>query len=351
MRDQGRYCILKPGTRVKMRVTIIGGGAWGTALSRVAAEEGHQVRVWVYETEVARAINEQHENPVYLPGVKLDEGIRASSDMEESLQGAELVVVVVPSHFVRKVMSEAALHVPEGAYLASATKGIEDDTLLTMSGVLAEVLPPAVSRNLVVISGPSFAKEVAKKVPTAVVAAAHDLRVAEKVQHSLAAAYLRIYSQTDVIGVELGGTVKNPIAIAAGICDGMELGLNARSALITRGLAEMARLGMRMGANPMTFAGLAGLGDLVLTCTGHLSRNYTVGVKIGQGQSLDEILAEMKSVAEGVRNAATVYKLAKKMDVDMPIIEQIHRVLYENKPPKAAVRDLMTRELKSELGI
>jgi glycerol-3-phosphate dehydrogenase (NAD(P)+) len=334
-----------------MKVSVIGGGAWGTALANLSSDNNHQVKVWVFEPEVAQAINDQHENSVYLPGVPVREDIYATNDMEEALSGAELVISVLPSHVVREVISRAAPHIPKGAILATASKGIEDETLLTMSGVIEDVAPPEVHRRLVALSGPSFAKEVAAGEPTVIVSACRDIRVAEDVQVALSNDNFRIYSQTDVIGVEIGGAVKNPIAIAVGITDGMGLGTNTRAAIITRGLAEIARLGVRMGANPMTFAGLAGLGDLVLTCTGDLSRNRQVGLKIGQGMTLKEILAEMKSVAEGVRNAVTVYKLSQKMEVSMPIIEQIYLMLYADKAPKMAVKDLMTRRLKSEIGL
>lgn len=334
-----------------MKVGVIGGGAWGTALAQVCAGNQHQVRMWVHEPEVARAIREQHENPVFLPGVKLDPSIAAGNEMAEALADAELVISVSPSHLVREVMAKAAPHLSREAILATASKGIEDETLLTMSGVIEEVAPAEIGRRLVALSGPTFAREVAQGMPTAIVSACRDVRVAEQVQHALATDYLRIYSQSDMVGVELAGAVKNPIAIAVGIADGMGLGLNARAALITRGLAEIARLGVRMGANPMTFAGLAGVGDLVLTCTGDLSRNRQVGLQIGQGRKLTEILAEKKSVAEGVKNAVTVYKLAQKMEVTMPIIEQVYLMLYAEKNPKLAVKDLMTRRLTSEIGL
>jgi glycerol-3-phosphate dehydrogenase (NAD(P)+) len=334
-----------------MRVAVVGGGAWGTALARLMAGNKHETRLWVYEPEVAAVIRERRENPMYLPGVTLDPAILPTTDLAEALAGAELVLSVVPSHVVRSVMTEAARYIEKDALLVTGTKGIEDETLLTMSGVLAEVMPAEVGRRVVALSGPSFAGEVAAEVPTAVVAAAHDLRVAEAAQQALANDYFRVYSQTDIVGVELGGAVKNPMAIAVGIADGMNLGLNTRAAIITRGLAEMARLGVRMGANPMTFAGLAGLGDLVLTCTGDLSRNRQVGLRIGRGEKLSEIVAEQKSVAEGVKNAATVFKLAQKMEVSMPIIEQIYLMLYAEKSPKLAVHDLMTRRLRSEIGL
>lgn len=334
-----------------MKVSVIGGGAWGTALAQLASSNRHEVTMWVYEPEVAEDINRNHRNQLFLPDVPLSPEIRAKNDMAEVLEGADMVISVVPSHLVRGVMEEAAPHIPEDAILVTASKGIEDDTLLTMTGVIEEVVAPQVSRRLVALSGPSFAKEVARGVPTVVVSACRDIRVAEKVQHALSTDYFRIYSQTDVVGVELGGAVKNPIAIAVGVADGMGLGLNTRAAIITRGLAEIARLGVKMGANPMTFAGLAGMGDLVLTCTGDLSRNRQVGLKIGQGKKISEILAETRSVAEGVKNAATVYKLSQKMEVSMPIIEQIHLILYADKSPKMAVIDLMTRRLKSEIGL
>jgi glycerol-3-phosphate dehydrogenase (NAD(P)+) len=334
-----------------MRVTVIGGGAFGTAWSQVAATNKHEVRLWVFEPEVAASIRQKHENEIFLPGIKLDPSIFVTNDMAEALAGAQLVMNVVPSHLVRSVMSQAAPHIAREALVATAAKGIEDETLLTMTGVLAEVLPPEMSRRLVALSGPTFAREVAQGIPSALVAAAHDIRVAEEVQQALATDSLRIYSQTDMVGAELGGAVKNPMAIAVGIADGMNLGLNSRAAIITRGLAEMARLGVRMGANPMTFAGLAGLGDLVLTCTGDLSRNRQVGLRIGRGEKLKEITAGVKSVAEGVMNAATVYKLAQKMEVTMPIIEQVYLMLYADKSPRLAVKDLMTRRLRSEIGL
>ncbi|MFO8058546.1 MAG: NAD(P)H-dependent glycerol-3-phosphate dehydrogenase [bacterium] len=334
-----------------MQVSVIGGGAWGTALAQVCAGNGHQVIMWVYEPEVAASLNEKHENEEFLPGVSLSESISATNDLEKALSGSEMVISVSPSHVVRQVMSEASPYIPKDAIMVSASKGIEKDSLLTMTGVIQEVVPAEVSRNIVALSGPSFAKEVAAGVPTALAAASYDIRVAEQVQYALSNETFRVYSQTDVMGVELGGAVKNPVAIAVGIADGMGLGLNTRAAIITRGLAEIARLGVRMGANPMTFAGLAGLGDLVLTCTGDLSRNRQVGLKIGQGMTLNEILDKTRSVAEGVKNAVTVYKLSQKMEVTMPIIEQIHLVLYAEKSPKMAVRDLMTRKLKSEIGL
>jgi glycerol-3-phosphate dehydrogenase (NAD(P)+) len=334
-----------------MRITVIGAGAWGTALAQLAVSNQHAVRLWAFEPEVAAAINERHQNAVYLPGVPLDPAILATSDLAQALDGAEMVLNVVPSHLVRRVLTLAAPHLPKGAILVTAAKGIEDDSLLTMSGVIEEVVPAEIHRRVVALSGPSFAREVAQGVPTVVVAACRDLRVAEEVQRALSNDNFRIYSQTDVIGVELAGAIKNPIALAVGAVDGMGLGLNARAALITRGLAEMARLGVRMGANPMTFAGLAGVGDLILTCTGDLSRNRTVGFQIGQGKKLCDILAEMKCVAEGVKNAVTVYKLAQKLEVGMPIIEQIYLVLYAEKSLKLAVHDLMTRRLNREIGL
>ncbi len=334
-----------------MKVAVLGAGAWGTGLARVAADAGQEVRMWAYEPEVAEGINSEHENHVYLPGIGLNESISATPELAEALDGAEMVVCVVPSHFVRKVMTDAAGHVPKDAILVTASKGIEDDTLLPMTDVICEAAGPQFGRRLCALSGPSFAKEVASKVPTAVAVACHDIRVAERVQHALSTDYFRIYSQTDVTGVELGGAVKNPVAIAVGISDGMGLGLNTRAALVTRGLAEIARLGVRMGANPMTFAGLAGMGDLVLTCTGDLSRNRTVGLRIGRGEKLADILDGQKAVAEGVKNSVTIYKLAQKMEVAMPIIEQVYLVLHAEKAPKMALYDLMTRRLKSEIGL
>ena len=334
-----------------MNVAVIGAGNWGTALAKLLAEKNFSVTVWAHEPKVVEGIRGRHENPSYLQGIALPENLQATSDLAEAVAGRELVLFVAPSHFMREVMRQAAPRLAPGALVISAAKGIENETLLTMSGVMAAVFPPEVAGRVVVVSGPSFAREVALKMPTAVSAASRDQKAAEAVQLALATDYLRVYTTNDVIGVELGGAVKNVIAIAAGISDGMGFGTNTRAALITRGLAEIGRLGVKMGANLMTFAGLAGLGDLVLTCTGDLSRNRQVGLALGRGKKLKEVLAEMTMVAEGVKNAEAVYKLSQKMQVEMPITEQVYLMLYADKSPALALATLMGRKLRSETNL
>jgi glycerol-3-phosphate dehydrogenase (NAD(P)+) len=334
-----------------MKVAVIGAGNWGTALAKLLAEKDFSVILWAREPQVAEAIRARHENPSFLQGVQLPETLDATADLAEAVTGRDFVLFVAPSHFMREVMQQAAPHLAPDALVASAAKGIENNTLLTMSGVMAEVFPPEIAGRLVVVSGPSFAREVALKMPTAISAASRDPKAAETVQLALATDYLRVYTTNDVIGVELSGAVKNVIAIAAGISDGMGFGTNTRAALITRGLAEIARLGVKMGANLMTFAGLTGLGDLVLTCTGDLSRNRQVGLALGRGKKLKEVLAEMTMVAEGVKNAEAVYQLSQKMQVEMPITEQVYLMLYADKAPALALATLMGRRLKSETNL
>jgi glycerol-3-phosphate dehydrogenase (NAD(P)+) len=288
------------------------------------------------------------ENVQFLPGHVFPPNLEATNDLEQALRGAAVVVAVTPSHTMRAVMTRAAPHLPADAPIVSATKGIENDTLMTMSEVLEEVVPAARGR-LAFLSGPSFAKEVARGVPTAVTVASRDAELARRVQALFSTPTFRVYTSDDVVGVELGGALKNVIAIAAGIVDGLEYGDNTRAALITRGLHEMARLAMKRGANPLTLAALAGMGDLVLTCTGELSRNRSVGVALGRGRKLEEILGEMKAVAEGVKTAKSVHDLATREGVEMPICEQVYRILYENRDPREAVAELMGRPPRGEL--
>lgn len=329
-------------------VGVIGAGAWGTALASLLADKGHRVTIWAYEPECVQSINDTHENTVYLSGVPLPGSLRASGDLEEVCSKKQMLVTVAPSHVTRHVMADAAKFIPDSVPIVSATKGIENDTLLTISEVLEEVLPIRCHSFLSYLSGPSFAREVAMQVPTAVVVAAYSERLARFVQEAFNHTYFRVYRSTDVVGVEIGGSLKNVIAVAAGAADGMGFGHNTRAALITRGLAEISRIAVQKGANPLTLAGLAGMGDLVLTCTGELSRNRTVGQRLGQGEKLDDILRDMKAVAEGVRTARSVHDLAAKMGVDMPISEAVYQVLYEQKTAHTALVDLMGRELKRE---
>ncbi len=326
-----------------MRTTILGGGAWGTALASHCVRAGLPVRIWIREPEVAAEVNETHQNRAFLPGVELPDALRATSQMEEALSDAEVVLVVVPSEFCREVYRRAAALAPQGAILVSATKGLETDTLRRMSEVAALEAP---GHPLAVLSGPSFALEVARALPTAVVVASADHAVAETVQRPLATRSFRVYSSQDVVGVELAGALKNVIAIAAGIVDGLGYGHNTVAALITRGLAEITRLAVAEGARPDTLAGLAGLGDLVLTCTGALSRNRTVGTRLGRGLPLAEACSGMHP--EGVRTTLAACALAERRGIEMPIARQMRAVLHEGKAPRPAVDELMLRSLKRE---
>jgi glycerol-3-phosphate dehydrogenase (NAD(P)+) len=329
-------------------VTVIGAGSWGSALAIHLARAGHAVRLWAYEPEVVSAVNQDHVNPIYLPGFDFPEKVVGYNDIAESLGHAQVVVMVVPSHVFRQVLSQAAPHLPEDVAIVSCAKGIEADTGFTMCEVSEDVLPKEYHRSLCCLSGPSFAKEVAAAAPTAVTVASRSARKAQLVQHTFATPLFRVYTSPDIIGVELGGAVKNPLAIAAGMVSGLGLGHNTSAALITRGLAEMTRLSLAKGGQMATLSGLAGLGDLVLTCTGDLSRNRTVGYRLGQGETIKQITDSMKMVAEGVINTKTVRDLAQEAGVEMPITQSVYGVIYENKPPQEALHELMTRTLRAE---
>ncbi|HVO10901.1 MAG TPA: NAD(P)H-dependent glycerol-3-phosphate dehydrogenase [Vicinamibacteria bacterium] len=326
-----------------MRTTVVGGGAWGTALAAHCARAALPVRLWAREPEVVQAVNEDHRNPLFLPEAQLPPGLRATGRLDEAVADAEVVIVVVPSEFCRAVYAQLGSLAPAGAILVSATKGLEIDTLRRMSEVAAAEAP---GHPLAALSGPSFALEVARELPTAVVVASADHAVAEAVQRPLSTRAFRVYSSADLVGVELAGALKNVIAIAAGIIDGLGYGHNTVAALITRGLAEITRLARAEGAQPDTLAGLAGLGDLVLTCTGGLSRNRTVGARLGRGQSLPEASAGLHP--EGVRTTVAACALAGRHGIEMPIAQQMRAVLYEGKPARAAVDELMLRTLKRE---
>lgn len=333
----------------EFRIGVVGAGSWGTALADLIANKGFHVQLWAYEPEVVEQIQNDRENQYFLPGFKLSDNIAASNDLHSVVADKDLVLIVVPSHVMRKTTQNMAGHISAETIVVSASKGIENKTHLTMSGVIRETLPEIPDQRLAVISGPSFAKEVVQHMPTVVTVASKNSATAALVQYIFATPYFRVYSADDMLGVELGGSIKNVIAIAAGVVDGLGLGLNTRAALITRGMTEIRRLGVKLGANPRTFTGLAGFGDLVLTCTGALSRNHTVGKKIGEGKKLKQILAEMRMVAEGVKTAKSVYDLSRKIGVDMPISQEMYRILYEDLSPKEAVYRLMTRDLKKEL--
>ncbi len=329
-------------------VAIIGAGSWGTGLAKLLGDQGLDVRLWAYEQHVCDALKRTRTNPVYLPDVRLADTVSCHTVFGDVLPGAAIVCFVTPSHVLRAVASSCAGYVPEHALLVSATKGIESETARLPAQVLADVLGNGISGRLAVLSGPSFAVEVARGLPTAVTVAARDEAVGRTLQNALATPVFRVYLSSDVTGVQLGGAVKNVIAIATGIADGLGLGHNARAALITRGLAEMMRLGERLGADPLTLSGLSGLGDLVLTCTSELSRNRTLGFRIGRGETLERITSGTPMVAEGVRTSTAVVQLAQRTGVEVPISRQVHEILHLGKPPQAAVSELLARALKAE---
>jgi len=331
-----------------MRIGVLGGGSFGTALAKLLAEVSHDVVLWCHNPATARVIAAEHENAAYLPGVRLPETIRPTASIQEAVVDRELLLAVSPSHVMREVMLQARPHVTGRPCIVSAAKGVEEGTLKRMSEVLADVFGPDFDDRIAALSGPSFAREVAAGMPAAVTAAARSSATAETVQDAFRSPKFRVYSSTDVVGVELGGAVKNVIAIAAGVSDGLGLGHSSRAALITRGVAEVARLVAKLGGDRQTVSGLSGVGDLVLTCTGDLSRNRTVGLRIGRGERLSDILASTNQVAEGVRNSVSVGDLAARAGVEMPIAEQIRLMLHEDKPARQAVNDLMMREAKPE---
>jgi len=331
-----------------LAIAVVGAGSWGTALAGMLAAKGHRVTIWSRGPEVADLINNQHENRIYLPGHVLPSSLRATTEIGAAIRGADLVLMVVPSHAMRETAERAAPHVRADALVVSATKGIEDETSKTMHEVLADVVGSP--ERIGVVSGPSFAAEVAGGHPTVITAAAHDDAVAERIQRAFACMNVRVYRTTDVVGVEIGGVVKNVMAICTGVADGLGYGSNTRAAIITRGLAEIMRLASAMGARPETLAGLSGIGDLVLTCTGDLSRNRQLGLRIGRGERVEDILRGMRMVAEGVRNTKAVKILADRAGVEMPIVEVAYRVLYEGLSPKEALGELFGRSLKPEFA-
>ena len=332
-----------------MRVAVLGAGAFGTALATQLAGKQHEVVMWVRSADDARHLNETHESR-YLVGHTLPASITATHELAAAVAGRPMIVAVTPSHGIRGVLTQAGPLLDPDAIVVNAAKGIEEGTLHTIDRVYAEVLPAAIAKRAAFLSGPTFAKELARGLPSAIVVASHDHAAAETVQRELSSDTLRVYTTEDVTGVELGGALKNVCAIGAGIADGLGFGLNTRAALITRGLSEMARLGQKMGADPLTFSGLAGIGDLVLTCTGDLSRNRQVGLELGRGRALAEILAGMSAVAEGVRTTRAAHALAQREGVDMPITAAIHAVLYEGVSARDAVVKLLRREPKRERG-
>jgi len=331
----------------EMRIAVVGGGSWGTAFAALLSERHGDVTLWVREPEVCAEIREGRENRAFLPGIPVPPGVRPTTDLAEALSRREIVAVAVPSHHLRAVAREAAKHLLPGACVVSLAKGVENGTLRRMTEVLSEELP-GLSGRLAALSGPTFAREVAEGKPTGATVAAADERVAAVLQAAFSGKRFRVYAETDMVGIEIGGALKNVMAIAAGMSDGLGFGHNARSLLIARGLAEIARLGVPLGARPQTFAGLSGLGDLVLTCTGDLSRNRTVGMRVGKGEDIREILSGMRMVAEGINTARAAVGLSRRTGVPMPISEQVYRILHEGKDARTAVDELFARALRAE---
>lgn len=326
------------------KIGVIGAGSWGTALAYLLGTKGYDVSLWVYEEELVKEILTSRINTKYLPDAALPQNITPSGSMRDVLKDAEVLLSVVPTQHTRRVFKETVSLIPKDAHIVTASKGIENGTLLTVTQIIREMT----GRDASALSGPSFAKEVIKKLPTAVTLASESDETGRVLQEIFNTDHFRVYTSTDVLGVELGGALKNVMAIASGISDGLGLGSSARAALITRGLEEIIRLGIVMGADEKTFRGLSGMGDLVLTCTGVLSRNYTVGVRLGKGEKLKDIVSSMSMVAEGVATSESAYELSKKYKVEMPVVEQVYKTINEDKPPKDAVRELMGRSLKAE---
>jgi glycerol-3-phosphate dehydrogenase (NAD(P)+) len=336
-----------------MDVGVVGAGAWGTALADQLAKKGHRVTLWAYEDEVAQAIRETHVNSIYLPGHVLHDAISPTTELGETVHDKQMVIVAVPSHHVRRIAKQFSSALGRGTYLVSASKGIETDSQMTMSEIYSEVLESNFHKYFAVLSGPSFAIEAAKGMPTAVTIASWDSRTAAEVQHAISSTYFRGYSSTDVIGVEMGGALKNVVAIAVGAMDGMGFGHNTRSGLMTRALSEIGRIAVRKGANPLTISGLSGVGDLILTCTGDLSRNRTFGYRLGKGEKVEDILSGQRQVVEGYLTAQSAYHLTRQLNVDAAIFETIYRYLHDNregKPISEFVYSVMSRELKSEVS-
>ncbi len=331
-----------------MRVTVVGAGSFGTSLAKVLAENNHEVLLWSHSEDTVEAIRTKGENSIYLPGVRLPTNISVTHDMQQAMAGSEMVLSVVPTQATREVWVKAKEFLPAGIPVVVGSKGVEKKTHKLVCDIFVDVLGEENKKNLFFLSGPSFAKEIAAQIPTAITIAGYSKDRTPDIQKIFHNHYFRVYGTSDVIGVELGGALKNVMAIATGISDGLGMGHNSRAAIITRGLAEIARLGTNMGADPLTFMGLAGMGDLVLTCTGDLSRNRTVGLRLGEGMTLNEIMSNMRMVAEGVPTTESAYELSKEREVSMPITEAIYHILYENESPREAITRLMGRSIKFE---
>ncbi len=335
-------------TQNNIKIGVIGAGSWGTSLALLLAEKEYSVKLWGFNKDHLKQLEIDRENRKYIPGIIFPETLSVCYSLQETIENADLVLMVVPSHGYRSVFTRLAPFLKKTTAVVSAVKGIENDTLCTMFEIMEEITGADSGYEFGVLSGPSFAKEVANKIPTAVTVGFHNIETAKKIQKIFNTDYFRVYRSTDVQGLEISGSYKNVIAIGAGICDGLGYGLNTRAALITRGIAEIQRLGIKMGAKSATFAGLSGIGDLLLTCTGELSRNRNVGLQLGKGHSIEKIEKEMFMVAEGVKTTRSIYDLARKFEVETPILDQVYAIIYENKSATSAVKDLLSRELKPE---
>lgn len=335
----------------KMKISVIGAGNWGTALASLLAGKGLDVTLWAYEPIVAEGINKKHQNPLYLAGIALPANLVSTSDIASAVRGKDMVVFVVPSHVTRQTAQKIAPHLKKGVIFVSCTKGIETESGKLISDILTESMPDFPKKNFCFLSGPSFASEVAKKLPTTVVVAGKNPSFANQVQETFHTDYFMPFTSDDIVGVQVGGAVKNVVAIACGISDGLGFGSNTRAATITRGLYEMIKIGKALGADPLTFAGLAGIGDLVLTCTSELSRNRQIGFQIGQGIPLTSIQKGRNEVAEGVVTSKAIFQLSKKLNIFTPICTEVYEMLYNSKPPKEAVRDLTRMEIHKEISI
>lgn len=332
-----------------MRIAVLGAGSWGTTLAILLANNSHAVSLWSYSDQYTRTIRTTRENPSFLPGVRIPESVEATSDLQEAVADREMIVAAVPSQYLRDVVSQLKSASLERRIIVNVAKGIENGTLMTMSEMLHDVLPEVKGGNIATLSGPSHAEEVSQDIPTTVVAASSDVQTAKIVQATFMRPYFRVYASADIRGVELGGSLKNVIAIAAGVIDGAKLGDNTKAALMTRGIAEITRLGVKLGAQERTFSGLSGIGDLMVTCMSRHSRNRHVGVEIGKGRTLPDILAEMVMVAEGVETTKSAKALAQKVGVEVPIVNEVYKMLFEAKNPHDACYDLMTRDPKGEV--
>lgn len=331
-----------------MRIAVLGAGSWGTTLAIVLSENKHDVSLWTYRPEQAAMMKETLENPAFLPGIKIPQQICILTDIEEAAYKKDMIVSAVPSQFLRSVIQQIAHHELSETIIVNVAKGIENHSLMTMSEVMLDVLEHEKRANLAILSGPSHAEEVSRRMPTAVVSASFNLKTSKMVASAFGTPYFRVYVNDDIRGVELGGALKNVIAIGAGVVDGAGFGDNTKAAIITRGIAEMTRLGVKMGALPRTFAGLSGVGDLIVTCMSKHSRNRYVGQEVGKGRKLNDVLKEMVMVAEGVATCHSSVDLAKKHNIEMAIFTEVHKILFEGKDPHQATEDLMSREVKGE---